>query len=195
MPNKALYQKLSNRFQTNARVSTCKNLRPPNSKTATTKITAMIDKAIETTFVTPANSLCMMNQTVTASVNALITCAIFPVKSMLTGWEGRFDHFMSKDFFGADDSEMITFTSTGINVTGENTAEITGDLTLNGVTKSVVLDAKLNQTGQHPMAGKPWAGFDATTTLLRSDYDLGKFAPFVSDEVEVKISIEAMKAE
>jgi len=80
-------------------------------------------------------------------------------------------------------------------VTGENTAEITGDLTLNGVTKSVVLDAKLNQTGQHPMAGKPWAGFDATTTLLRSDYDLGKFAPFVSDEVEVKISIEAMKAE
>jgi polyisoprenoid-binding protein YceI len=45
------------------------------------------------------------------------------------------------------------------------------------------------------MAGKPWAGFDATTTLLRSDYDLGKFAPFVSDEVEVKISIEAMKAE
>ena len=118
-----------------------------------------------------------------------------PARSMLTGWEGRFDHFMSKDFFGADDSEMITFTSTGINVTGENTAEITGDLTLNGVTKSVVLDAKLNQTGQHPMAGKPWAGFDATTTLLRSDYDLGKFAPFASDEVEVKISIEAMKAE
>ncbi|MFS4580049.1 YceI family protein [Phaeobacter sp. C3_T13_0] len=118
-----------------------------------------------------------------------------PATSMLTGWEGRFDHFMSKDFFGADDAEMITFKSTGIKVTGENAAEITGDLTLNGVTKTVVLDAALNQVGQHPMAGKPWAGFDATTTLLRSDYELGKFAPFVSDEVEVKISVEAMKAE
>ena len=45
------------------------------------------------------------------------------------------------------------------------------------------------------MAGKPWAGFDATTTLLRSDYNLGQFAPFVSDEVVVNISVEVMKAE
>ncbi|WP_425071085.1 YceI family protein [Sagittula sp. S175] len=119
----------------------------------------------------------------------------FPVKSMLTGWQERFDHFMSDDFFGATDDEMVTFTSTAIEVTGENTANITGDLTLNGVTKSVVLDAKLNQQGDHPMAGKPWAGFDATTTLVRSDYNLGMFAPYVSDEVEVTISVEAMKAE
>jgi polyisoprenoid-binding protein YceI len=118
-----------------------------------------------------------------------------PVKSMLTGWEARFNHFMSDDFFGATDDEMVTFTSTGIEVTGEDTAKITGDLTLNGVTKSVVLDAKLNQAGEHPMAKKPWAGFDATTTLVRSEYELGQFAPFVSDEVEVKISVEAMKAE
>jgi len=118
-----------------------------------------------------------------------------PVKSMLTGWEARFNHFMSDDFFGATDDEMITFTSTGIEVTGDDTAKITGDLTLNGVTKSVVLDAKLNQVGEHPMAKQPWAGFDATTTLVRSEYELGQFAPFVSDEVEVKISVEAMKAE
>jgi len=119
----------------------------------------------------------------------------FPVKTMLTGWEERFAHFMSPDFFDATDEEMVTFTSTAIEVTGDNTALITGDLTLNDVTKSVVLDAKLNQVGDHPMAGKPWAGFDATITLLRSDYNLGMFAPFVSDEVVVDISIEAMKAE
>lgn len=118
-----------------------------------------------------------------------------PLSSMMTGWEARFDHFMSKDFFAAAGDEQVTFTSTSIKVTGENTANITGDLTLNGVTKSVVLDAKLNQVGDHPMAGKPWAGFDATTTLVRSDFGLGKFAPFVSDEVPLKISIEAMKAE
>ncbi len=119
----------------------------------------------------------------------------FPVRTMLTGWEARFEHFMSPDFFGAAEDEMVSFASTGIEVTGENTAKITGDLTLNGVTKPVVLDAVLNQAGDHPMEGKPWAGFSATTTLLRSDFDLGMFAPFVSDEVEVQISIEAMKAE
>ncbi len=119
----------------------------------------------------------------------------FPVRTMFTGWEARFDHFMGDDFFGAGDDEMVTFESTSIEVTGEDTALITGDLTLNGITKPVVLDAKLNQVGMHPMAEKPWAGFDATTTLLRSDFEVGAFAPFVSDEVQVMISIEAMQAE
>jgi polyisoprenoid-binding protein YceI len=118
-----------------------------------------------------------------------------PVKSMFTGWEKREGHFMSDDFFGAKDGDMVTFASTAIEVTGDDTAKITGDLSMNGVTKSVVLDAKLNKAGDHPRAGTPWAGFDATTQLLRSDFNLGMFAPFVSDEVSVQISIEAMKAE
>lgn len=118
-----------------------------------------------------------------------------PVVEMITGWKPREDHFMTEDFFGVAEGDMITFTSTDIEVTGDNTANITGDLTMNGVTKSVVLDAKLNQVGEHPMAGKPWAGFDATTTLVRSEFDLGQFAPFVSDEVEIRISVEAQKAD
>jgi polyisoprenoid-binding protein YceI len=119
----------------------------------------------------------------------------FPVMSMLTGWEQRFAHLMSGDFFGASEGDMITFASTGIAVTGDNTAMITGDLTMNGVTKSVVLDATMNQAGTHPMAEKSWAGFDATTSVLRSDFNVGNFAPFVGDEVQIMISIEAMKAE
>ncbi|WP_412562779.1 YceI family protein [Thalassobius sp. MITS945101] len=118
-----------------------------------------------------------------------------PLSSMITGWEERFGHFMSPDFFGAKGDELVTFSSTSIEVTGENTALITGDLTLNGVTKAVVLNAKLNQAGTHPMAQKPWAGFDATATILRSDFNVGAFAPYVSDEVALQISIEAMKAE
>ncbi|SDW32601.1 YceI family protein [Litoreibacter albidus] len=118
-----------------------------------------------------------------------------PVNSMFTGWEQRTGHFMSPDFFGAEDGDMVTFTSTGIEVTGDTTAKITGDLSMNDVTKSVVLDAQLNKSDTHPMEGKPWLGFDATTTVLRSDFGLGAFAPAVSDEVEVKISIEAKKAE
>lgn len=119
----------------------------------------------------------------------------FPVKTMMTGWQGRFDHFMTKDFFDATDEEVVTFKSTAIEVTGEKTAKITGDFTLNGVTKSVVLDAVLNQAGDHPMEKKPWLGFSATTVLMRSDYGLGMFAPYVSEEVPVTISVEAMKAE
>lgn len=119
----------------------------------------------------------------------------FPVKTMLTGWQARFDHFMSPDFFAATDDEMVTFASTGIEVTGETTAKISGDLTINGVTKPVVLDAAMTQTMDHPMEGKPWAGFNATTKVLRSDFNVGNFAPFVGDEVAITISVEAMKAE
>ena len=119
-----------------------------------------------------------------------------PVMSMFTGWEKREEHFMSDDFFGATEGDMITFTSTDIEVTGDNTANITGDLTMNGITKSVVLDTVLNQKSDaHPMNNRPWMGFDATTTLTRTDFELGKFAPYVSDEVEVMISIEAGKPE
>ena len=118
-----------------------------------------------------------------------------PTASMFTGWEQRDAHFTSADLLNAAEHELVSFTSTSIEVTGEDTANITGDLTLNGVTQSVVLDAKLNKVAPHPRAQKLWAGFDATTTLLRSDFNAGMAAPFVSDEVEVRISIEAEKAE
>ncbi len=119
--------------------------------------------------------------------------ATFPLASLMTGDEGRDKHFLTADFFGSDAAAPeVTFVSTSIEVTGDNTALITGDLTLNGVTKETVLDTVLNQQGDHPMENKPWLGFDATTTLLRSDFNLGAFAPAVSDEVEVSISVEAM---
>ena len=120
----------------------------------------------------------------------------FPVRSMMTGWEKRYEHFMSDEFFDAGPDDMVTFKSTGIEVTGDKTANITGDLTMHGVTKSVVLDAQLTQeTDNHPMNGKPWAGFTATTTLKRTDFGLGQYVPYVSDAVDVRISIEAGKAD
>ncbi|MEE9455182.1 MAG: YceI family protein [Paracoccaceae bacterium] len=118
-----------------------------------------------------------------------------PTDSLISGWDERTKHLLSQDFFTAEFSPVITFNSTSIEVTSENTANITGDLTLNGVTKSVVLAATMNQAGEHPMAKKPWLGFSATTTLIRSEYDMGMFAPFVGDEVMLMLSIEAQKAE
>jgi polyisoprenoid-binding protein YceI len=116
----------------------------------------------------------------------------FPAASIITGWPARESHFLSEDFFGSDASPVVTFASTLIEVTGDNTGLITGDLTMNGITKSIVLDATMNQLATHPMANLPWAGFDATAALLRSDFDMGQFAPFVGDEIAINISIEAM---
>lgn len=116
----------------------------------------------------------------------------FPAESLITGWPAREEHFLTADFFGAEETPLVNFTSTAIEVTGENTGLITGDLTINGITKPVVLDAVMNQKGDHPMMGLPWVGFDATTTLLRTDFDMGMFAPFVGDEIAIEISIEAM---
>lgn len=119
--------------------------------------------------------------------------ASFPIASLMTGDEARNKHFLSPDFFGSEAAAPeVTFVSKSIELTGENTALITGDLTLNGVTKETVLDTVLNQQGNHPMENKPWLGFDATTTLKRSDFNLGMFAPAVSDDVEISISVEAM---
>ncbi|WP_408634416.1 YceI family protein [Paracoccus onubensis] len=119
--------------------------------------------------------------------------ASFPVSSLMTGDDGRDKHFLSGDFFGGRDSDpTVTFVSTAIEVTGDNTALVTGDLTLNGITRETVLDTVLNQQGNHPMENKPWLGFDATTTLKRSDFELGMYVPAVSDEVVISISVEAM---
>lgn len=121
-----------------------------------------------------------------------------PVMSMFTGWEARLTHFMSDDFFGAQEGDLVTFTSTAIEVTGDNTASITGDLTMNDVTQPVVLAATLTQAAPYPFGpkeGTPTMGFRATTTLMRSDFNLGAFAPAVGDEVEILISIEAAKTE
>lgn len=117
-----------------------------------------------------------------------------PTQSLITGWPQRDQHFLSADFFDAEAAPAITFTSTDIEVTGENTANITGDLTMNNVTTPVVLATTFNGVRDHPQAQTPWTGFTATATIMRSDWDMGQFAPFVSDAVNLEISVEAQPA-
>ncbi|MBF9049923.1 hypothetical protein GTA62_12865 [Roseobacter sp. HKCCD9010] len=132
-----------------------------------------------------------------APENSSVSVAM-PTTSMFTGWEARTAHMLSDDFFAAAEGDMISFASTGIEVTGDDTALITGDLTIGGETVEVVLDAVLNSAGPSPlpqMNGALVAGFDATTTLSRTEFGLGAFTPFVGDEVTVQISIESIRAE
>lgn len=100
----------------------------------------------------------------------------------------------SGDFFQDAADSMITFTSTSIEVTGDNTANITGDLTLNGVTNEVTLATTMIKNAPGPQ-GKPIAGFEATTTLDRTNFELGAFTPFIPAEVDVVISLEASPAD
>ncbi|MEM7290494.1 MAG: YceI family protein, partial [Pseudomonadota bacterium] len=114
-------------------------------------------------------------------------------ETLITGWDARTKHFLGPDFFDVAAAPVVTFQSTNVEVTGEDTAIVTGNLTMNGVTKAIALETKLNKMGKHPRAQKDWVGFDASTTIVRSEFDMGLAAPFVSDEVKLNISVEAEK--
>lgn len=126
--------------------------------------------------------------------NSSVTASI-KVADLITGWGGRTKHFLSADFFNAEMNDTITFTSTKVETTGEKTAKVTGNLELNGVELPITLDVVLNKMGDHPRAKKPWAGFDASVSLTRSDFKLGLYAPYVGDAVDIKISVEMAKAD
>ncbi|MGY0633855.1 YceI family protein [Luteimonas sp. A478] len=101
------------------------------------------------------------------------------------------EHLRSADFFDADNYPQATFKSTSVRSAGDGKLAITGDLTIKGITRSVVLDASINTIGENPMNNQPTAGFDAVATIRRTDFDLGLFAPHVSDEVQLRITTEA----
>ena len=96
------------------------------------------------------------------------------------------------DFFGPTPADA-RFVSTGIIADG-NEAKITGDLTLNGVTKAVTLDAEFSGAGTNPYNKKATVGFRADTTIKRSDFGITTAIPAVSDEVELEISVAFEKA-
>lgn len=99
-------------------------------------------------------------------------------------------HLVGEDFFDVENHPEIRFVATAIEMTGANTANITGDLTIKGITKPVVLDAAINKAGTHPMNKKPTIGISATGVLMRSEWDLGRYVPAVSDEVELNLQLE-----
>ena len=102
------------------------------------------------------------------------------------------DHLNSGDFFNTAEYPTITFKSTKIEATGENTFDVTGDLTILGTTKPVTLAATINKAANHPMRNVPTVGVSATAKLLRSDWGLGAYVPAVSDEVELSIEVELL---
>lgn len=126
--------------------------------------------------------------------NSSVVIAIDPA-SLDTGWADRDAHFTGADFFDVEAFPEVAFVSTGITMTGQSTMDIAGDLTIKGITHPVVLAAQLNGVmDDHPLIDgtQPLAGFSATTTVLRSDYGMDLFTPFVADEVTIEIEMEVI---
>jgi polyisoprenoid-binding protein YceI len=104
-------------------------------------------------------------------------------------------HMKNEDFFHTEKFPDMTFKSTSIEMTGENEALVTGDLTLLGVTKPVMLETVHNKTGEHPYSGKMVAGFSASASLKRSDFGMTYGLPGLGDEVEIRLEVEGVRQE
>ena len=111
-------------------------------------------------------------------------------ESVDTGVAPLDKHLRSPDFFGAKDFPTMAFKSTGAKKTGDGTFDVSGDLTLHGVTKPVV--AKLEFTGMADMGKGATAGFEATFTVKRSDFGMkyGVDKGAIGDDVKVVVALE-----
>jgi polyisoprenoid-binding protein YceI len=122
-----------------------------------------------------------------------------PIGKVTTASAGLTGHMLragkdggKPDFFGPSPADA-KFTSNAVTVNGTK-ALITGDLTLNGVTKPVRLDAEFSGAGANPFNKKETVGFHATSKIMRSQFGIGYGIPLVSDEVELDISVAFEKA-
>lgn len=118
--------------------------------------------------------------------------ATIEVKSVDTGNSKRDGHLQQDDYFDAAKYGTITFESTKWEQTGKDTYDVTGDLTMLGVTKPVVLKVKYlgEQEGVGPYQGLLINGWEGTTEIKRSDWGLDAGGPVVGDDVTISLSIQ-----
>ena len=105
----------------------------------------------------------------------------------------RDNYTRSDTFLNAVKFPTIDFKSTKVWKTGDQAGKMTGDLTLRGVTKPVTFDITYNKGGKHLSGKYSIDGFTATATVKRSDFDIKAFLPWVADEVEITIQLEAWR--
>ena len=126
--------------------------------------------------------------------NATKVDVSIPLTSVATSSKGLTEHMLragkeggKPDFFGPTPA-AARFVSTSVVATGTK-AKITGNLTLNGVTKPVVLDAEFTGAGMNPFRKKETVGFEADAVIKRSDFGIMGALPLVGDDVELDISV------
>lgn len=123
--------------------------------------------------------------------NSKINVSLQP-RGIRTSSELLDDVLQGKDFFNTGAYPDITFVSRSISVTGKNTGDVTGDVTLLGVTKPVTLHVTFNKADYAPISNMYTAGFHASATLKRSDFGMTYSIPLVGDEVRIDIDTEGV---
>lgn len=124
----------------------------------------------------------------TGSVDVIIA-----TKSVDTGYSVFDGHIQGDDFLATEQHPVATFKSTKVNFDGDKPASVDGNLTIKGVTKPVTLKLDSFQLMAHPMLKKDAIGANASTKISRTEFNMGKFAPYVGDEVALDIAVEAIK--
>jgi polyisoprenoid-binding protein YceI len=114
-------------------------------------------------------------------------------KSVDTGYATFDEHIQGADFLDTAQYPTATFKSTRVVFEGDKPVAVEGQLTLKGITRPVTLTVSSFQALPHPMLKKPAIGANASTTVKRSDFAMGKYAPNVGDEVRIDIAIEAIR--
>ncbi len=122
----------------------------------------------------------------TGSVNIEIDMA-----SVSTGSEQFDEHIRGADFFDVAKFPKATFKSTKVKFEGDKPVAVDGELTIKGVTKPVTLEVVSFANKEHPMKRKDTIGANAHTSIKRSEFNAGKYAPMVGDDVLIQISLEA----
>lgn len=115
------------------------------------------------------------------------------MKSVDTGSNLFNGHIQGADFLDTEKFPTATFKSTKVVFDGDKPASIEGNLTIKGITKPVTLTVTHFVNKEHPMAKKDAIGANATTVIKRTEFNAGKYAPAVGDDVTISISIEAIK--
>ncbi|MEY4420590.1 MAG: Protein YceI [Pseudomonadota bacterium] len=117
---------------------------------------------------------------------------VIDTKSVSTGFADFNEHIQGEDFLDTTKFPQATFKSTKVVFEGNKPQSIEGQLTIKGVTKPVTLTVTSFQAMPHPMLKKPAIGANAFTTIKRSEFNAGKYAPYVGDDVRIDIAIEAI---
>jgi len=115
------------------------------------------------------------------------------MKSVDTGSDLFNGHIQGEDFLSTEKYPTATFKSTKVNFDGDKPSSVEGNLTLKGVTKPVTLKLSSFQAMPHPMMKKDAIGANASVVVKRSDFNAGKYAPYVGDDVTIDIAVEAVK--
>ena len=120
---------------------------------------------------------------------------VIDMKSVDTGSTAFNGHIQGEDFLDTARFPTASFKSTKVVFDGDKPSAIEGNLTIKGVTKPVTLKVTHLVSMAHPMLKKPAIGADASTVIKRSEFNAGKFAPNVGDDVTISLAVEAIKAD